>query len=449
MKLNLPKNEVFVGEVIMAELQIFIRDGVQTVDGGFQITATPAEGFTLGKMVGGQQERVRIGNANYTKVPFYLTLTAIKSGPITVGPITANLVIQAPNGRRRDQVFDPFGMFAERKQLALATDTGAAKSLPLPRENAPDGFNGAVGSYELAVNAGPTNVATGDPITVRVQLSGRGALDALTLPEQKAWRDFKTYPPTASVEYVDQLGLQGRKTFEQVVSPENADVKELPPFSFSFFDPEARAYRTLSQPAVKLTVRPGGAVAAPTIAAPKNGNNEPPPPQQDIVPIKQRLGTVAQIGPPLIRQTWFVAAQGIPVLAFVGAFVWRRRTDALANNPRRRRQRQVAQTVSEGLKQLRHLAAEKQTDEFFAVTFRLLQEQIGERLDVPATSITEAVVDERLANRTVAESTRSTLHELFQTCNVARYAPIQSSQELAALIPKLENVLKELQEVKL
>jgi hypothetical protein len=167
------------------------------------------------------------------------------------------------------------------------------------------------------------------------------------------------------------------------------------------------------------------------------------------VPIKQRLGVLAQLGPPFIRQTWFITAQGIPVLAFVGAFLWRRRTDALANNPRRRRQRQVAQTVSEGLKQLRQLAADKQADEFFAVTFRLLQEQIGERLDVPATSITEAVVDERLAARAVAESTCATLHELFQTCNVARYAPVQSSQELAALIPKLETVLEKLQEVKL
>jgi len=58
-------------------------------------------------------------------------------------------------------------------------------------------------------------------------------------------------------------------------------------------------------------------------------------------------------------------------------------------------------------------------------------------------------VDERLAARAVAESTCATLHELFQTCNVARYAPVQSSQELAALIPKLETVLEKLQEVKL
>jgi hypothetical protein len=253
-------------------------------------------------------------------------------------------VIQAPSRRR-----DLFG-FGEQKQLTLATDTESARSLPLPAENAPADFSGAVGSYELAVSAGPTNIAAGDPITVRVEISGRGTLESLTLPEQKLWHDFKTYPPTANVELADQLGIQGRKTFEQIVSPENTDVKQLPPFSFSFFDPEAKQYRTLTKPAVQLTVRPGGVATAPSIAAPKNANNnDAPPPQQDIVPIKQRLGTLAQIGPPLLRQTWFVTAQSIPVLAFFGAFVWRRRTDALANNPRLCRQRVVTRVVNDGL----------------------------------------------------------------------------------------------------
>jgi len=444
MKLNLPKNEVFVGEMLTAELQIFVRDGVQPVNGGFGITAQPAEGFTLGKMVEGQQSRVRIGNAIYTRIPFYVALTAIKSGPITVGPITARLVIQVPGQRR----YDPFGMFGEQKQLTLATDTETAKSMPLPVENAPADFNGAVGSYELSVSAGPTNVATGDPITVRVQISGRGALESLTLPEQKSWHDFKTYPPSANVEFSDQLGVQGRKTFEQIVSPENTDVKQLPPFSFSYFDPEAKQYRTLTQPAVALAVRPGGVAVAPSIAPPTNPTGETPPPPQDIVPIKQRLGTLAQVEVPLYRQAWFVAAQSLPVLAFVGAFIYRRRTDALANNPRLRRQRHVARVIRDGLTQLQQLAVEKKSDEFFAVLFRLLQEQIGERLDAPASSITESVVDERLGSRGIGEGGRVALHELFQTCNAARYAPMQSSQELAALIPKVESVLKNLQEVK-
>jgi predicted anti-sigma-YlaC factor YlaD len=78
----------------------------------------------------------------------------------------------------------------------------------------------------------------------------------------------------------------------------------------------------------------------------------------------------------------------------------------------------------------------------------LLQEQLGERLDLPASAITEAVIDEHLRPRGVPEATLAPLHELFQTCDLVRYAPMKSSQELAAVIPKLEGVLRDLKELK-
>jgi hypothetical protein len=128
---------------------------------------------------------------------------------------------------------------------------------------------------------------------------------------------------------------------------------------------------------------------------------------------------------------------------------WRKRAETLANNPRLRRQREVAQIVREGLTALRGLAVGNKSEEFFACLSRLLQEQIGERLDLPASSITEAVIDEHLRPRAVPETVLTPLQELFQICNLARYAPIQSSQELAALIPRLESVLRDLQALKL
>jgi hypothetical protein len=128
----------------------------------------------------------------------------------------------------------------------------------------------------------------------------------------------------------------------------------------------------------------------------------------------------------------------VPVLGWLTALVWRKRADALASNPRLRRKRQVAQIVNGGVEDLRRLAAEKKADVFFATLFRLLQEQIGERLDVPASSITEAVVDERLRPAGLPDAGCAALHELFQACNLARYAPVQTSQELAAFVPRLE-----------
>ena len=93
------------------------------------------------------------------------------------------------------------------------------------------------------------------------------------------------------------------------------------------------------------------------------------------------------------------------------------------------------------------LATENNSDDFFATLFRLLQEQLGERLDCSASSITEAVIDERLARLGAPEATLAGLRELFQLCNQARYAPLRTSGELAAVIPQFENAIRGLQEV--
>jgi len=148
----------------------------------------------------------------------------------------------------------------------------------------------------------------------------------------------------------------------------------------------------------------------------------------------------------VLRPT-FWAWQSLPVLAWAGLLVRRRRAEALANNPRRRRQRQVAQFVQEGLTELHARAQENNSAAFFATVFRLLQEQLGERLDLPASAITEAIIEERLAPRHIPETTLTPLRELFQACNLARYAAGKSSQELEAFIPYVADALRKIREI--
>jgi hypothetical protein len=458
-KLFVPKKEVYVGEILSVEFQVYVREGLANGEDILQSfeqyggCPLKAEGVSIIKTAHAQRRRGQAGNAVYGVATFVTSLSPLKTGPITLGSMDVPLTLQIPlpNQPRRDP-FDPFGMFrrmqVEERRVSLSAEPETLNALPLPKEGVPPTFNGAVGNFSMTVSAGPTNVAAGDPVTVKVQLAGRGALDSLTLPEQAAWRDFKTYPPTTKVETTDPLGLQGAKTFEQVVVPQNPDIKALPPVSFSFFDPDQKAYRTLTQPAIPLIVRPGGSVPAPVVAATTRATQESPPPAQDIVHIKPRLGVVARIAPPLVQQPWFLALQAVPVLAWLSAVVYRRRAEMLANNPRLRRRRQVAQLVRQGLLDLRQFASDNKSDDFFATLVHLLQEQLGERLDLPASAITEAVIEEHLRPRGVPEATLASLHELFQTCNLARYAPIKSSQELAAMIPKVEAVLRDLQEMK-
>jgi hypothetical protein len=368
---------------------------------------------------------------------------------LSLGPFTANATYMVPsaNEQAADPFFRQFFNQGEQKQIALATAAVTVESLPLPAQNAPPNFNGAVGDFTMTATAGPTNVAVGDPITVRVQISGRGALDAVTLPDQAAWSDFKVFPPTAKIENTDSLGLEGTKTFEEIVTPQSMDAHALPPFSFSFFNPDDGKYHTLQQPSVPLAVHSGGATVMPTMAAGKNSAAENQAPQ-DILPIKENLGTFRTQGAPLIAQPGFLALQSLPVIALLAAFIWRKRTDNLANNPRLRRKIAVEKLVRNGTAELRKFAVENDSEAFFALLFRLLQEQLGERLDCPASAITENVVEEDPMLRRAPEAVRDDLRELFQLCNQARYAPVRGSAELDSVAAQFEKAAGELQDLK-
>jgi hypothetical protein len=449
-KLVLPRKEVYVGEVFPVELQVHIRDGVANAENILQnfdeFNGSPlkAEGFSILRTAHARRGQKQVEGSIFHVATLVTALSALKTGELTIGSIDVKFTLQLPMDQGRSSFFQRY----QGRQVAVSAEPETVSVLDLPKENVPPGFNGAVGKYSLSVTAGPTNVVAGDPITVRIRIAGQGSFDALGLPEQPAWRDFKTVPPIAKVDLSDALGLQGAKTFEQVVFPQSADIKALPPVSFSFFDPEQKKYQVIDCPPTPLVVRPAPAAQASTVMTGTRSTRDTTP-APDIVHIKQRMGTVAGISPPLVLRPWFLALQGIPIFVWAVALAWRRRTEQLANNPRLRRRRLVSQIVRDGVTTLRSQAAAKDSEAFFVTLFRLLQERLGERLDLPAASITEVVIEEHLRPRGAPESVLTGVQELFQICNLARYAPIKSSQELEAIIPKFEALSAELQNLNL
>ncbi len=446
LRLIVPQRQVYVGQSFPVEMQLYVRNVTDV-----NRPQLEAEGFSFSPMTQGRQTRAQVGGQVYNVVVFKLAATPAKAGKIKFGPATCDLTLLiAMGGRRSPSPFDAFGGFfgnpnVRRQRTTLQSETIPLDVLPLPSAKVPATFNGAVGTFRLSVTASPKEVGVGDPITVHAQISGSGPIESLSLPSQPAWKEFKIYPPTSETQTSDELGLSGAKTFTQVLIPQNHEIKSIPPLQFSFFDPQARHYRTLSGPAIPITVNAGATPAAPPPMLATNSQPNTPPPADDILPVDTHFDHSGMPTPLLAQQSWFLGVQSLPVLAWLSVLFWRKRNEALANNPRLRRQRQVAVRIREGLKVLRAQAAAGQSEEFFATLFRLLQEQLGERLDLPASAITEAVIDDHLRERGLPEETLTTLHELFQSCNLVRYAPTQSSQELEAHIPQLETTLRSLQ----
>jgi len=430
---------VYLGQVIPVEVRCYYMDNVDSD----QMPQFSSDGFIIGNLPNKPgnpgRSRVRQGNSIYNWLNFRVPVTATRLGVQNLGPATWNVVVSA--GQRI-----PFGWTGGQRRLNVTSDAPEVKVVPVPTNGAPPNFNGAIGDFSLVqYEAGPASVGVGDPITLKIRIAGTGAFDTVTLPaNEQDWREFKTYPSTSKVESSDTLQMQGSKYFEQVVTPLNAEIKELPAFNFSYFNPATARFQTLSHPPVPLSIHPTAATPQPTVIA----SGMPPPDaqqqNQEIVHIKPLEGTVRTPAPPLVRQPLFLTLQALPPLLWLGALLWRRQKDKLANSPLLRRRRDVARLARQGLAELPAHAAANDAEKFHATVLHLLREQLGERLNLPAPAITEAVLDEV---RGLDAPARTLLRELFHACDQFRYTPEHNSQALASLIPKVKTALAALQKM--
>lgn len=433
LRLTVPKRKVYLGEMFAVDLQLFVMNPHD-----LNMPQIRAEGFTIGALTQPTRSRKTIGEKVFEVFSFKTAVTPAKTGMLSLGPAECALVLRL---RKQSDPDDPvrsvFGSGVELQPAAILSPIEPIEVFELPKMNQPEIFTGAVGNYSLSVSASPTDVNVGDPITVKIQIAGEGALNALTLPSPRQWREFATYPPTSSLKTSDALGLRGIKTFEQIVVPENSEIGELPSVSFAFFSPEKDDYVTLSKPPIPVSIQPRPMTSSPL---PVSDLPASTPPNRDLAHIKPFIGTLGDVPRPLLFQPWFVLIQGIPLIALLSLSIWKKRKTHSENNSQYGVARKLDHLSNHQLEKLKRLCGTGQEQAFFETLFRLLQEILGERLNMPAAAITEAVIDERLRSPNTPEELISGLHSLFQLCNQSRYSPRTSPQELRLLIPRIEAV---------
>ena len=391
LRLNVPKQEVYVGEIFPVDLQLYVVDAENP-----QQPQLNSDGFVIHKRIDPTQSQAQVGNVMYTVVTFKMSLSAAKAGKLSLGPAEMGLTLKIRAQPDPNDLFGVFGRF-QRRPITLNSSPVEMNVLPLPAPVPPE-FSGGIGTFDWSITSAPATVAVGDPITVKIAIRGRGNLDNLKLPALN-WPGFKSYEPNTAASPTDPLGIEGSKSFEQVIVPQEPAIKEIPALTLAYFDPAAKAYKKLSHPATPIKVTPGLNQNLASIAPNRNQPDEELPPQNDIVHIKSSPGPILALAPPLVQQPWFLFLQLIPLAGIIGITIWRKRQDQLANNPKLRRKLEVQRTIQTGLAELRNLATSQQVDPFYALLFRLLQEQLGERLTLPASAITEAVLNDQLQRR--------------------------------------------------
>jgi hypothetical protein len=138
--------------------------------------------------------------------------------------------------------------------MTIASAPSELKVMSLPTQGQPKDFSGAVGNFQVSSDVSPANAAAGDPLTLRLHVSGAGNFDRVDTPMLDHLDHWKTYPAKSSFKPTDTVGYQGEKVFEQPLIAAQPGEQSIPGLEFSFFNPTTRHYERGQTPPIKVTI---------------------------------------------------------------------------------------------------------------------------------------------------------------------------------------------------
>ena len=431
INLSLPHTNLFLNEMVPVDLKLLIRNGLRCRS---QLPTVTANGFSEIKLPRPVESQEVIGGKSYVVYTFRALASPMQPGNLVLGPAQAvmEVFVDSPNRPRlpgfNDAFLDNFFGGSATRRITATSQPVPVQVRPVPEDGKPADFTGAVGRFALDVGANPTTLRAGEPVTLTIRVIGQGNLATLAPPKFTTPEGFKSYEPVVRSKQTDEMGFTGEKVFEQVIVPLSSRASVIPPVKFSFFDPEAGHYQTLSRGPIQLTVQEAPTGTAPVVVGAIPTGTTPRPPEKlgvGVVYLKLDLGAPAPTSPSLYRQTWFLATQSLPVLALVISFFTQRRRERLRSDIRYARARRASGNAHRRLAEAEQLmrAGQGRSAAFYAALFKTLQDYLGDRLNLPSSGITGNIVEEQLYPRGVPPEIGQALKEVFAACDSARFAP--------------------------
>lgn len=440
------KRKFYLNESVPLTVKLYVnRLSVQNVEYP-QITP---EGFSIDNFGKPRQYRESIEGVVYDVIEFTTSIYGVKSGEVFLGPAALNCAVVTQSRSRRpssrDRVFDDFfeddffgGFFGRRQlsSLSLKSTEVPVVVLSLPEEGKPKDFKGAVGNFNLEVEASPQEVAVGDPITLKMSVTGKGNFDTVTSPSLESEKDFKVYDPQVNQQ-------SGKKTFEQVLMPEAESVKNVPAVTFSFFDPELEKYRTLSQNSIpvkvvkskheELKVVDSRPAVTPILVKEELG--------RDIIYIKESPGRLRRRGVFLYKRKAFLFLNLLPLAGLIFVLVGYKKREKLRTDKRYARGLAAPKKAKKGIVHIRRVLNENKPAEFFDLVFKTTRQYLADKFHLPLGAVTLETMSEIFKQKNLSRDFSAKLSGIFSDCDQVRYAPARFDQA------KMEHVFKVMREV--
>ncbi|MEM9936088.1 MAG: BatD family protein [Bacteroidota bacterium] len=373
-----------------------------------------------------------------------------RSGKLTIDKmkLEANIKVRGPR-RRSQSIFDSFFETYQDVPFEFSSTPISINVKALPTSGRPADFSGAVGAYTLDVSLDKNETETGEPVTMKVSLKGKGNIKTLETPQLDFPPDFEVYDPQVADKFSKSGGvISGSKTFDFLIIPRNPGNYKLPQVNWSYYDLAKGRYMTLSSDSYTLQVS-GEAQEA---------SNAPLVTQkEDIELIGQDIryimteGTILQRkGESFIDGGLFWLLYLLPFVGFVGLWFFKQRTDTLAADVAGTRSRKANKVAEKRLSQARKFQQQNEEGAFYKEISQVVWGYLADKLALGQSALSRQNIKELLTERGITQATIERITNLLDTAEMALFAPAsarggmnQLLEDTSQLITELENEWKQ------
>ncbi|MES2658200.1 MAG: BatD family protein [Verrucomicrobiota bacterium] len=437
------RKHAYVGEIAPVRIRAWLpADSRAQLRSGVQ---PEGKAFTLHNVSEQPQQTQELRDGKrYLVVTWYGGISATKAGTYPASlSLDATVAVRDTSAlkqpRRRmggpfddpffDSMFDNINVPMIQKDVTLKSEDQEIEVRPLPTEGRPADFSGAVGKFKLDTHVIPTEWNTGEPQEITAQINGSGNFSLVNAPDLTPADGWKTYHGKNDFTPGDEASFSGTKSFRFSAVPRKGGEQEAA-LAFSYFDPDAGIYKTLTTPSKKIQVAGKNIVEDQVAATPTEPAKKIEKKAGGLV-VQHTKRAPATTLVPLVSRPAFIPLLGFSAVMVVlgGVLAWWR---TRRSDPQRLAAAAMEKATREALEAAGKCMAARDVTGFFAAARLAIQQRLGALWNQPAQAITSAEVQSRIPDD-------SPVARFFREADLHEY----SRQSTGEILPQWRALLDE------
>jgi hypothetical protein len=393
-----------------------------------------------------------INGENWFVVNVNYALFPLNAGLINVSPVAFEYIpLKRTQSRRRMDPFEDFfggGFFGGGVEQVARTVVSNALNVHITQlPPAPADFLGAVGNFRLTAAIDPKQVPSGEAATLSISISGNtrpGNIGDITLPQLT---DCSVFAPEKHVA-VDTTanGISTQKTYKYLIVPRQEGLVHVPQISWSYFDPAAKAFKTLSSPKLDLMVTPGK--AAPALQSRYLTQEEIKQVGQDIRYIKTGIKIKKQTEEPY-KNPLFIFLYLLPFCIALFSLLYKIQSTRYEKDATLALRQKAVRSAMRKISAIEKQASKLSVPDFLGKVSECLESFISHKFGFSATGKVLVDLKAELIEHGTGEQLAGELVSFLENMETYRFGGAQlDGSSKTIMLQKTRGFIKELQKVK-